>query len=191
MSLQRSLDELLRIPEEPARAGAKIHHFDQSLRESEQGSLEPFWADVYARHFPTMVACVPLRGDTESQRQGKDRAIHLANGDVLHVDEKIRPKRRDDRDILLEYLSNSRTGSAGWIEQDKAIDYLAYAFVSLRRVYIFPWLQLRRAWLHYKIEWQAQYAPVAARNNTYTTYSTPVPTVILRKAISTAAIIQL
>lgn len=188
---QRSLDELMRIPEAVASPDAKIHRFDQSLQISEAGGLEPFWDQVYRKHFPTLVACVPLRGDTAAQRQGKDRAIHLANGSVLYIDEKIRPNRRDDRDILLEYLSNDRTGAPGWIEQDKAIDYLAYAFVARKRVYIFPWLQLRRAWCHYKSIWQADYAPIPARNPTYTTYSTPVPTDILRKAVSTAAIIQL
>ena len=191
MTQQHRLDELMRIPEQPARVDAVIHDFAASLKRSEEGSLEPFWEEIYRRHFPSMVACVPLRGDTASQRQGKDRAIHLANGDVLHIDEKIRPSRRNDSDILLEYLSNDRTGALGWIEQDKAIDYLAYAFVAIRKVYIFPWLQLRRAWCHYKVEWQAQYAPVPGKNRTYTTYSTPVPTAVLRKAVSTAAIIQL
>ncbi len=188
---QRTLDELLRLPEQPARPDAIIHDFDTSLRASEEGSLEPFWDEVYRKHFPNMVACVPLRGDTVAQRQGKDRAIHLANGDVLYIDEKIRPKRLDDSDILLEYLSNDRTGAPGWIECDKSIDYLAYAFVMRKRVYLFPWAQLRRAWCHYKVQWQADYAPIGTRNRTYMTYSTPVPTKVLRAAVSTAAIIQI
>lgn len=187
---QRSLDELLRQPEQPPKPGAPVHDFRTSLAKSEAASLEPFWEQVYRKHFPTMVACVPLRGDTAAQRQGKDRAIHLANGDVLYIDEKSRD-RHDDRDILLEYLSNDRTGAPGWIECDKSIDYLAYAFLPRKRVYLFPWLQLRRAWAHYKDQWKADYRPIPARNATYTTYCTPVPTHVLRAAISTAAIIQL
>ena len=71
---QRSFDELLRQPELPPSPGAKVHNFHSSLAKSEEGSLEPFWDQVYRKHFPTMVACVPLRGDTAAQRQGKDRA---------------------------------------------------------------------------------------------------------------------
>lgn len=188
---QRSFDELLRQPELPPSPGAKVHNFHSSLAKSEEGSLEPFWDQVYRKHFPTMVACVPLRGDTAAQRQGKDRAIHLANGDVLYIDEKIRPDRYDDRDILLEYLSNDRTGAPGWIECDKAIDYLAYAFIPRKRAYLFPWLQLRRAWSHYRDRWQAENKPIAAKNQGYITYSTPVPTKELRAAVSVAAVIQL
>lgn len=186
---QRSLDELMRLPEPAPAPEARIHDFRERLAASEAARLQPFWEAVYRKHFPNMVACVLLQGDTASQRQGKDRAIHLANGQVLHIDEKSRD-RTDDRDILLEYLSNDRTGAPGWMECDKAIDYMAYAFVPIRRVYIFPWPQLRRAWLHYKAEWQAAYPPVPARNRTYTTYSTPVPTKVLQKAVSTAAVIQ-
>lgn len=186
---QRSLDELLRLPEPDPPLGAKIHDFAERLAMSEAARIQPFWHAVYQKHFSNMVACVLLQGDTASQRQGKDRAIHLANGQVLHIDEKSRD-RADDRDILLEYLSNDRTGAPGWMECDKSIDYMAYAFVPLRRVYIFPWPQLRRAWLHYKAEWQATYAPVVTPNRTYRTYSTPVPTKVLQRAVSTAAVIQ-
>lgn len=188
---QHHMDEYIPAGARPIQPGAPVHDFRRSLAASEAGSLEPFWDDVYRAAFDNLVACVPLRGDTQSQRQGKDRLLHLANGRTLYIDEKIRPDRTNDSDILLEYKHEGRYNAPGWIEQDKDIDYIAYAFVKLKRVYLFPWLELRRAWLQNKYEWLAMYQLIQARNRDYITYSVPVETRLLRGKVAGAGKIQL
>jgi hypothetical protein len=166
-----------------------VHNFAEQLAFSEKASEEPFWDAVYRKAFPNLVNHMLASGDVKSQRMGVDRVLFLANGKTLYIDEK---KRRDTyTDILLEYMSVDNKGTPGWIEKDLAIDYLAYAFMPLQRVYLFPWPLLRRAWLQFKPRWLSKYQIPPAKNNGYNTLSVAVPIEELRKCISTAAIIQL
>lgn len=166
-----------------------VHDFNERLRFSQMGGDETFWSAVYCKAFPSMVSHMPCPGDTVSQRMGIDRIILLANGRTLAIDEKKREK--DYSDILLEYLSNDKTGAKGWIEKDLSIDYLAYAFMPSKRVYLFDWCMLQRAWSYFGNEWKRKYKPVIAKNNGYRTHSIPVPRHELLNAVSRAFIIQL
>ena len=166
-----------------------VNTFREDLAFSEAASDETFWDKVYKKAFPNLVNQMLTSGDTKAQRMGIDRVLHLSNGRTIYIDEKKR--RREYNDILLEYVSVDRTGAPGWIEKDLSIDYLAYAFMQSRRVYLYPWLLLRRAWLQYGGSWKNQYGTITAKNSTYNTLSVPVPTAVLKKAVSTASIIQL
>ena len=167
-----------------------IHEFNPQLVYSEDASCEPFWDRIYHKAFPNLVNHMLCRGDVKSQRMGIDRVILLSNGQILYIDEKKRRKDRDD--ILLEYISADTTHAPGWIEKDLAIDYLAYAFMESQRVYLFPWLMLRRAWGNYKTAWINKYKPpIIAQSRGYQTISVAIPIMILKKAISTATTIQL
>jgi len=166
-----------------------IHNFAEMLVYSEEASDEPFWREVYKKAFPNMVNEMLGSGNTESQRMGIDRVVLLANGKMLKIDEKKR--QRCYPDILLEYVSVDTTGAPGWIEKDLPIDYIAYAFMPTKRVYLLPWDMLKRAWDHYKKDWLAKYKIPPAQNNGYKTLSVAVPIDILLNAVKSASIIQL
>jgi hypothetical protein len=166
-----------------------VHDFKQKLAESQAASLEPFWNAVYQRAFPGLVNHMPCPGDVLSQRMGIDRLIMLETGRIIRIDEKKRDRVYPD--ILLEYLSNDRTGAPGWIEKPLLIDYLAYAFMPSHTVYLFDWLMLRRAWIHYRTEWKAKYYKVRAQNVGYVTESVAVPIKVVRDAVQAATIIKL
>ena len=125
-----------------------IHDFQERLSWSESASDEPFWNEVYSIAFPTMIACVPLKGDNQNQRMGRDRLVYLENSKEIYIDEKKREK--DYSDILLEYVSVDTTGAPGWMEKDLSIDYLAYAFIPSETVYLYPWDEIM-AWLVEKV----------------------------------------
>jgi len=166
-----------------------VHDFRTQLAFSEAASDESFWNAIYKKAFPNMVNQMLCAGNTHSQRMGIDRLILLSSGRVLSIDEK---KRRGEwSDILLEYVSVDTTGAPGWIEKDLSIDYLAYAFMQSQRVYLFDWLALRRAWMHYKELWKREYQTIQAQNNGYKTLSVAVPIEVVRKAASVAMIVQL
>lgn len=174
---------------------SSLNHFEPDLKYSLAGRDEPFWDAVYKKAFPNL-SHTRLCHDLDAQRQGIDRLLYLANGKTLAVDEKKR--RRSYNDVLLEYLSNSRTGAPGWMEKDLAIDWLAYAFMDARRVYLFSWPMLKRTWLHFKPIWIDAarqevngFKIVAASNPGYTTYSIAVPLNLLRKKVAGATIIDL
>lgn len=165
------------------------HNFKVDLAWSEQASDEPFWAAVYRKAFPSMVNHMLGSGDTKSQRLGIDHVILLSSGKSLYIDEK---KRREVyQDILLEYISVDNKREPGWIEKELAIDYLAYAFLPSKRVYLFDWQTLKRAWRVYGDEWKATCRRVEAQNNGYKTISVAVPITTLRQAVSICSIIQL
>lgn len=165
-----------------------VHVFKERLARSEAQGDEPFWNAVYSKAFYNLVNHMTCTGDTQSQRQGIDRILHLAGGQTLYIDEKKRDK--DYPDILLEYISVDTTGAPGWIEKDLNIDYLAYAFMPSKRCYLLPWLQLRRAWIKFGPKWKAKYPKVEAQNPGYKTISVAVPIEVLQTAISVAAIID-
>lgn len=169
--------------------GLTVHDFKNDLAYSEAASDESFWDAIYKKAFPNMVNHMLCSGNTQSQRMGIDRLILLSNGRTLSIDEK---KRREEyQDILLEYISVDTTGAPGWIEKDLTIDYLAYAFMKSKRVYLFDWLALRRAWQHYKDTWKRIYPTIQAQNNGYKTLSIAVPIETVRNAASLAMVVQL
>src|SRR5690606_25568590 len=94
-------------------------------------------------------------------------------------------------DILLEYLSNDHTNAPGWIEKDLQIDYLAYAFMPIKKVYLYPWQQLRLAWKRNGAYWKRRYRNVQAQNYGYSTWSIAVPITVLNQAVSEALIVNL
>lgn len=169
--------------------GIVTHDFRTSLAFSEAASDESFWEAVYRKAFPNLVNLMLASADTLSQRMGIDRVIILGNGQVLKIDEKKRAEVYPD--ILLEYISVDTTGAPGWIEKDLAIDYLAYAFMPTKKVYLFPWPILRRAWEYFKTAWIAAYPKITAQNNGYKTISVAVPIDVLVKAVTRASVIQL
>jgi hypothetical protein len=173
-----------------------LNDFQADLEFGNHASEAPFWEHVYQKAFPDLLAHIQTSEDSPSQRLGIDRILHLRSGKTLLIDEK---KRRGEwSDILLEYVSNDRTGAPGWMEKDNLlIDYLAYAFMPSQCVYLFPWQMLRRAWLAHRIEWielgkkkRHGFVHVAAVNPTYQTHSVAVPRQYLLRMVSTACIID-
>ena len=164
-----------------------MNKFAPDLEWSLQAGDEPFWEAVYQKAFPNLKT-MELVTRPDWQRKGIDRLLTLTNGNKLKIDEKKR--RKVYPDILLEYLSNDHTRAPGWMEKDLAIDYLAYAFMPTRRVYLFPWPILRRAWQEYGQGWLAAYDHKEAVNPGYSTWSIAVPIEVVRQATHQATIIQ-
>ena len=162
-----------------------MNNFNDDLKFSYQAGDEEFWEKVYHKAFPNMVNSMPCPGNTISQRMGIDRIIHLSSGKTLAIDEKKRRKEWDD--IALECVANATTKAPGWIEKDLAIDYMAYAFIESKRCYLFPWQQLRRAWLLCGDKWKSEYGIKEARNPNYVTLFVPVPTAKLLSAVAYAS----
>ena len=164
------------------------NNFHDDLSFSLEASLEGFWNEVYIKAFPDMIRS-EICSDLNWQKQGVDRVVYLATGHSIHIDEKVR--REVWPDILLEYLSNSRTGAPGWINKQLSIDYLAYGFLPTKRVYLFPWQMLRRAWIKYGESWQKDHKNIRAQNVGYHTMSVAIPIKELRSKVNNATIIQL
>jgi len=161
-----------------------VHDFSESLAASHRASDLPIWQEIYRQAFPNMVACIDHRDDGEHQRAGIDRSVILSNSKQVLIDEKIRYK--DYGDILLEYLSNDRRNTPGWVCKPQRADYICYAVATTGRAYMLPVPQLQLAWAENGELWKATYRRVPAANDGYTTYSCPVPVHVLFPAIGKA-----
>jgi hypothetical protein len=160
------------------------HDFRESKQRSHSASDLPIWEEVYRGAFPEMVSMIDHRQDGEHQRAGIDRSIILANSKQLLVDEKVRFK--DYGDILIEYISNDRTGAPGWAEKDLRCDYIAYAILPSGKCYLLPVIQLQIAWRKNKPGWLSRYGQRSATNCTYNTINCPVPVDVIFPAMGSA-----
>jgi len=157
-----------------------IHDFAEDLGWSQAASHEPFWQAVYTKAFPDMIGNMLAEGDTEAQRLGIDRWVHLSTGKVLAIDEK---KRSGDwPDVALEYHHEGKPGMLGWIEKPLQVDFIAYAYMPSKTCLLLPWLLLRRTWLAHRAEWKDMakrevggFKLIKAPNREYTTHSIGVP----------------
>jgi hypothetical protein len=193
---QLTIDDLLRQQDRKAarlsgeHTTPKVHDFHESLKRGENARLHAFLDEAYQKHFPT-VQKIERFTDMQQQRSGRDTRVTLQGGEIIHVQEKSRD-RDDDRDIALEFEhKGQRYNAPGWVDLDLQIHYLAYAFVPLRKVYFFPWPQLRRAWIEHGEDWKSLCPVIGSLNDGYTTYCVCVPVTILFKAIVEASVIQL
>jgi hypothetical protein len=153
-----------------------IHNFADSLRLSHSQANAPWWEPVYRQFFPTFQTMVDIRQDGWAQRGGIDRIVILAGGKQLLIDEKVRSANWND--VLLEYWSDRDRRIKGWIAQDLAIHYLAYAFIPSQKCLLFPFDLLRRAWFLNRRRWihSGEYRQVEAFNKGYVTVSVAIPT---------------
>lgn len=152
-----------------------MHVFAEDLKYSHDCEDLPYWREIYSKAFPTMIAMHCHRRDGQQQRAGIDRSIILENSKQILVDEKAR--RQSYGDILLEYVSNDRTGSPGWVEKLLLADYIAVAHTDTGKAWLLPVIQLQSAWARHKAEWTAKFLernkgkPIIAPNPGYNTLS--------------------
>lgn len=183
------------------------HAFAESLEASHAQADAPWWEQVYQHAFGPRVTMLDVRDDGWAQRGGIDRQLHLPDGTVLKVDEKVRGK--DWGDIALERWSDRDRRKPGWIQKKLTCDFIAYAFVPSQVCYLLPFHTLRRAWRRHGQEWidAAEYGLVQqarggrhegrdgfyvvwADNGHYVTENIAVPTQVLLDAIRDAMTIR-
>lgn len=172
-----------------------VHNFKDSLALSKENEDSPWWEPVYRQAFPGFASMLSVRGDGWAQRGGIDRVITLKSGKTLTVDEKVRAKSYGD--ILLERWSSREAKTPGWVQKDLACDFIAYAFVPDQRCYLFPFIQLRAAWVANGRHWidraaqgEGGFRAVLADNGSYNTESIAVPIPELISAIHQAQVVS-
>lgn len=143
-----------------------------SLHEGESDVFDKF----YFRIFPHLEK-VELVSDIAMQKQGVDKKLIFKNGKVVLIDEKKR--RADYDDILLEEYSDRDRKKKGWLSGEKITDYIVYAFMPTKRIFIFPFLLLQRVWLTEYDNLLNKYGRKCCQNNGYVTTFIPVPITVL------------
>ena len=166
-----------------------LHSFARSLARAQAYADLPLWEQVYRQAFPTFATMYALRRDGWAQRGGLDRLVILESGKTLWIEEKLR--ERDYADILLEYYSDRDRKVPGWIAQDLACDYLAYAFLPSGRCYLLPFQPLRHCWQQYRRQWVQRYGPpIEAQNEGDVSVGVAVPIAVVLAALSQMLVVS-
>jgi hypothetical protein len=163
----------------------KTNNFEADLKFSQEAQNEACWLEAYKKAFGDFDAAISHHQDGYHQRAGVDRSVIFKNTKRILIDEKIR-RIEDTGDILLEYISNDRTGAPGWVEKPLLADWIAYAFFPSGTAYMLPVLQLQKVWRENKDSWIRKYRKIQARNSSYFTINVPVPTRVLMDCINGA-----
>ena len=129
-----------------------VHDFNASLAKSHKYQDAWWWEHIYRQAFPSFESMQDIKNDGWAQRAGIDRRIHLADGNTIDVDEKVRYK--DYGDILLEVWSDFDRKEPGWIQKPLPIDYLAYAVAPSATVYLFPFQLLQHTFRKNRSDWK-------------------------------------
>ncbi len=177
--------------------GEHVNDFQESLEKGDNSQCYLFLEKVYKKAFYNLdVIARSKSGDTPAQKAGVDVKLCLTNDRTIRLDEKIRYS--DYGDIILEYVSNDRRSTPGWIEKDLGIDYLNYIVWPARQAYLFPWQQLKTVWVKNKSNWMKcaeqrknGFSIVRANNNSYITLSCAVPKNLLIKEVQGAMVITI
>jgi hypothetical protein len=169
----------------------KINYFSEDLDFSYAASDEDFWQEIYRKAFPDMACQMKYEEKSQSQQLGIDRIIHLKSGRTIYIDEKKRRTVYEDIALEYEHISDKGLTWPGWIEKQLSIDYLAYAFMPIKKVLLYDWPMLRRAWVENKEDWFNRFEKITAENKGYKTWSLCVPFADLHKAVSVARVIVL
>lgn len=159
-----------------------MNDFKTDLKFSHSCEDDSCWEEIYSRAFPHLSTMVNHRQDGDHQRLGIDRTLVMENSKVVTVDEKAR-RIEYPGDILLEYISNDRTGAPGWAEKPLLCDYIAVAYIPSRKCFLLPVIQLQSAWAANKADWITRYKIPPARNAGYNTLNCAVPEKTLFSAI--------
>lgn len=150
---------------------------EYSLEERENEMFDNF----YYRAFPNLLS-IEIVADLQMQREGIDKKLIFENSKTVLIDEKKR--RKDYGDILLEEYSDFDNKKVGWLGRSKHTDYIVYAIMPSKKVYLLPFLLLQKAWIRNWRTWKQRYPRKFSINKEYRTSNIPVPAATLLYAIT-------
>jgi hypothetical protein len=99
---------------------------------------------AYKRYFVNMIGIIRNNDKNELGVGGADAVIQLSNGRTVFIDEKIRSSKYESKDILIE-LDHSN-GVVGWANKNLSVDYIAYCWLSDRKVLMLEYPLFKRLW---------------------------------------------
>lgn len=177
------------------------HHFRDQLAFSHGAADEPEWCAAYRKMWPDLAEIIDMRHPGEHQKQGIDRVVMLANGNIMTIDEKIRRKHYSD--LLVEIWSVYEERVPGWtVSPGKKCSHVAYLFLASRTCVLIPFDELRRATIANRQRWEDDaeavrdgFRWVHAQNerdngSRYTTVCIAVPRAEIQRAILAAMVVR-
>ena len=86
--------------------------------------------------------------------------------------------------ILIEEYSDYDKRKVGWLSRNKKTDYIIYAIIPSKKVYLLPFLLLQKAWIRNYCNWSKTYERKFSKNKYYRTSNIPIPVNVLFEALN-------
>jgi hypothetical protein len=165
-----------------SRSWRQVNNFKEQLCFSNSEKARAFFRAVYKkRYVPEGLRGIKYCDDMKNQLSGVDVRLYFTDFQI-RIDEKLRTRRWHD--ILVEYVSNDKTGAPGWAEKKQKTHILAYGFYKSRECYLISFKFLSRFWVENKEAMLSQYGTKKAPNAGYSTLNCPVPITVLNEKIT-------
>ena len=123
-------------------------NFDHDLHDSLDPVLSEQLNEVYRRVYGPLAEIIPIT-DIAMQKAGIDKMLVLESGQIINVDEKIRPPRKREYDDILVEIYHFEKGNnlkrwLGWLfKKGSRTDIIAYVKVGTGEVFLIPFKELR------------------------------------------------
>jgi len=158
-----------------------INNFKNDLDYSMEDEIfETFYREKFSN-----IKEIRFEENLNKQLKGIDKTIIFNSGYEITIDEKKR--RVDYNDILIELVSNKGTKRQGWLFTTQC-DYIAYAIMPKKTIYLIPTTLLKLAWVENQIKWESNYKKIEAKNKDnngreFITISIPIPIKVLLEGL--------
>jgi len=158
-----------------------INNFKNDLDYSMEDEIfETFYREKFSN-----IKEIRFEENLNKQLKGIDKTIIFNSGYEITIDEKKR--RVDYNDILIELVSNKETKRQGWLFTTQC-DYIAYAIMPKKTIYLIPTTLLKLAWVENQIKWESNYKKIEAKNKDnngreFITISIPIPIKVLLEGL--------
>ena len=158
-----------------------INNFKNDLDYSMEDEIfETFYREKFSN-----IKEIRFEENLNKQLKGIDKTIIFNSGYEITIDEKKR--RVDYNDILIELVSNKGTKRQGWLFTTQC-DYIAYAIMPKKTIYLIPTTLLKLAWVENQIKWESNYKRIEAKNKDnngreFITISIPIPIKVLLEGL--------
>lgn len=173
-----------------------LYSFSDQLAKAESYAHDPVWDWLYKAYFGEdfLYMSPNIPGPSPQQNLGRDRAIMLAMGSTVTVDEKV--SKYGANAMFLEHWSDRDRGKPGWIcDPHKENDYLAYLWANEGVARVLPMRELRKAWVANCEDWQDRYPVRAVRSyegsRSWTSEGVIVPVVAILEALAEQSLLVL
>ncbi len=162
--------------------------FRQDLQFSFDEGVKDYWVKLYSKYFVGYSHHIDNLEKNADQVAGIDTYIHLKNGKVITIDQKVRDSKFDD--VALEFVSINEKNKPGWICDDSyRPDFIMYYIIPLKKCYLLPVPQLQLMWKVYGQRFIAKYGQKKVVNDNYTTLICCVPINIIYEGIKRCSVL--
>lgn len=154
-----------------------MNDFKTDLEYSKNANDSELLNKFYHKFFPGIIKIEEVE-DLTLQKTGIDKIMHFKGGMTITVEEKKRRVVYGDVALETKSVVKGNYEKPGWIFTCQS-DFIAYAIMPTRKIYMLPTGVLKLSWMKNFYEWEERFETKSASNQGYHTEFVPIPKEVL------------